>query len=182
MAQVTGVVQVVKDKQTSIGKTAWDIKVGGQWYGAGLFKPDIQEGDYVSFDYVVSGNFKNIERGTLKKGKVPEGSAAKAVNSAMSNFDTRQDAISRQAASNTAIAWVTFLASNGAIQLPARSKGAAQEGWDTILAEYERRFYEKNTGVRWKDISPAPAKAGGARADSEDSNDDHDMPDDVEWM
>ena len=175
MTEITGIIQEIVFKQVGTNKMA-DIVVGSEKYGAGLAKfVKAQEGDYVKFDLDDSRGYKNVARGSLKvsKGKAPpeavaEASATKAnVAKAVSGFDARQDAISRQAASNTAIAWVTFLASQDALP-KAKTKGTQQAMLDTIRAEYERVFYEGNTGQEFKNIAPN-AKAPEETEDSEDT-------------
>lgn len=184
MSEVSGVIQSIDARSVAGGKTAYDIVVAGQRYGAGFFQPKVKVGDYVTFTAAINGNFKNVERGTLKASAykpeaadaAPASGARPAVKQAVSSFDARQDAISRQAASNTAIAWVGFLHSAGALPVGSKSKGALQAALDTIREEYEKSFYERNTGVEWKDISPNPQVA----EDSEDS-DAGDSPEDIPW-
>lgn len=181
MSQVNGVLQDVQARTVAGGKTAYDIVVAGQKYGAGFFKPKANVGDYVEFTASQNGNFRNVERGTLKvsANKAPATEAAiqrgSTVKAAVSSFDTRQDAISRQAASNTAISWVEFLFQAGALNVPASKKGQAQAIYDTIREEYEVKFYERNTGNEWKDISPNPS----TDADPEDS--DSEIVEDAPW-
>lgn len=180
MSQVSGVVQSIESRKVMNGtKTAYNIVVGGQSYGAGLFKPKVNEGDYVTFVAESNGNFLNVERGTLKTGKAPAGEAkqavATAVKQAVGGYDARQDAISRQAASNTAIAWVTLLHNAGALPTGAKSKGSQQEALDIIRAQYEKLFYEGNTGNEWKDIRP------NVKAVDEEHDDSDSDPADEEW-
>lgn len=173
MSEVTGVLQDIQSRTVAGGKTAYDIVVAGQKYGAGFFKPKANVGDYVTFVEVANGNFKNVERGTLKASAnkpagyaepsaAPAAASKSGVRAAVTSFDTRQDAISRQAASNTAIAWVTFLQNAGALNIPTSKKGQAQAIFDTLREEYEVKFYERNTGNEWKDISPNPEQEDSA--------------------
>lgn len=180
MSEVSGVIQQIKTKQVGPQKkTAYDIQVAGQWYGYGFFKPSAKEGDFVTFTAVANGNFLNVERGTLKVGKAPASSNTQStVARAVNNFDSRQDAISRQAASNTAIAWMTLLHEAGALPTGNKTKGALQSALDTIRREYEKEFYEGNTGQEWKDIRPASSAAEVA---DEEYTDDSDSVDDAPW-
>lgn len=156
MSQVSGVVQQVLSRQTKIGQM-YDIVVNGQKYGVGKFPPKANEGDYVTFTDSVNGNFHNVERGTLRvseyKSQGP--TTTSAVKTAVSSFDARQDVISRQAALNSAISWLTLLNNVGALPIAAsKTKGAQQAALDTILHEYEVKFYESNTGQEYKSIAP----------------------------
>lgn len=183
MAEVTGIIQSIIEKQTSAGIMA-DIVVAGEKYGAGLKKfLKAKEGDYVKFELDDARGYKNVGRGSLKvsQGKPPAEAVEAAASTkakvagAVSGFDARQDAISRQAASNTAIAWVTFLATQDALP-KAKTKGAAAATFDAIRAEYEKEFYERNTGHEYKLIGPA-AKA----AAEEVGDDDAAAPADEPW-
>lgn len=180
MSEVSGVIQKIETRKVANGtKTAYDIFVTGQKYGAGLWAPKAKEGDYVTFNANQSQYGWDVERGTLKVGKAPAGAAAapSPVRAAVNSFDARQDAISRQAASNTAIAWVGFLHTAGALPVGSKTKGALQQTLDTIRMEYEKKFYEQNTGVEWKDISPNPSED-----EHEDASGEPENPDDIPWV
>lgn len=163
MTEMTGVVQEIRPKAVAGGKTAYDVVVGGQAYGYGLYAPKAKAGDYVKFEIDESRGYKNVARNSLKvsPNKPPaealaaaEASAPK-VSSTGGSFDTRQDSISRQAASNTAIAFMQLLAGADALGLPTGAKGNKQAALEDMLHKYESEFYERNTGVKWKDISPS---------------------------
>lgn len=179
MASVSGVIQQIKTKKVGAKQTtAYDIQVAGQWYGYGFYAPKANEGDYVTFEATQNGNYYNVERGTLKVGKAPPEEAKKAtassVKQAVGSYDARQDAISRQAASNTAIAWLTLLHAAGALPVAtSKSKGSQQEALDVIRREYEKEFYESNTGNEWKNIRPGKS----AEADIESEEGDADVED-----
>lgn len=163
---VSGIIQEIKQTPRIVqgqSKIAYDLIVGGQKYSAGFFAPKCNVGDYVTFEEEDRNGFKNVAPRTLKVGKAPPGAvaeAAKAVASGTGSFDKRQDAISRQAASNTAIAFMNLLASQEALPVPAsKSKGDKQAAIEALLVGYEQRFYEANTGVTWTDISPRKKEA-----------------------
>lgn len=150
-------------------KTAYDLVVGGQKYGAGLFAPKCKVGDYVTFTRGERNGFAEVAARTLRVGKAPPGETAAPPVSRSANgtpsFDKKQDAISRQAASNTAIAFMQLLAAQEALPVPAsKSKGDKQAALETLLQGYEKRFYEANTGQVWQDIAPAWAKKEAAAA------------------
>lgn len=182
MAQVSGVIQQIKTKKVGAKQTtAYDLNVNGQWYGYGFYAPKASEGDYVTFEATQNGNFHNVERGTLKVGKAPPEEAKRAVQAnvkqAVGSYDARQDAISRQAASNTAIAWLTLLHAAGALPLStSKSKGSQQEAMDIVRREYEKEFYESNTGNEWKNIRPGKQESSDSNDEAED-----DLPADDNW-
>jgi len=184
MSEVSGVIQEIQTRSVANGKTAYNIVVGGQSYGAGLYAPKAKVGDYVKFGVDESRGYKNVERNTLKVGKAPpkeEQDSAPVLQQnkpVYNNFDTRQDAISRQAASNTAIAFLSLLSDNDALGLPASSakKGSKQEAMEALLHKYEQLFYERNTGVAWKDISPNKTITG------ESDEEEPEAPEDEAWQ
>ena len=174
---ISGVIQQIRTKQTKIG-TMYDIQVNGDFYGIGKYAPKAKEGDYVTFTPEYNGNFKNVERGTLKVSQNKPSNAGsssstqQAVRSASNSFDARQDAISRQAASNTAIAWLTLLNTAGALPIAtSKSKGSQQEAMDVIRRQYEKEFYEANTGIEWKNISPNKSDEANADEEGEEEGD-----------
>lgn len=183
--EISGVIQKIDTRKVSNGtKTAYDIYVAGQKYGAGLWAPKAKEGDYVTFNANQSQYGWDVERGSLKVGKAPPAEARAATSAkvagAVSSFDTRQDTISRQASSNTAVAWIAALIAAGALPIStSKSKGSQQEAMDVLRQQYEKEFYEANTGNEWKDIRPKTS------SDSEEAEfDDSDSEagdDDTPW-
>jgi len=181
---VTGIIQEIRRKPVSGGKTAYDIVVGGQTYGYGLYPPKTNEGDYVRFEVDESRGYKNVARNSLKvsKNKPPAEAVAEAQstapkkNSEGASFDARQDSIVRQSSTQYAVAYLGVLAQAGALAVPA-TKGKQQEYMDTLLAKYTQHFYEANSGLKWKDISPSAPKE---EAEDEDSPEEQ-APDDAPW-
>lgn len=184
---ITGIVQEVRTKATAGGKPAYDIVVGGQAYGAGLFMPKCKQGDYVKFDLDESRGYKNVARGSLKvsANKPPAEAVAEAeatklpVSTTGSSVDHKQDTISRQSALNSAIAFMTLLSSNDALGLPkSDTKGKRMEALELMLHKYEQQFYEGNTGVKWSSISPSKPATDEAEAEQAETSAD---TSDAEW-
>ena len=181
MAEITGIIQRIDTKDVAGGKKAYNIVVGGESYGAGLYAPKCKEGDYVKFELDNSRGYLNVGRNSLKvsTNKPPAeavSAAAVTMQKAVSGIDNRQDIISRQAASNTAIEFMKLLASQDALGLPAaNTKGKKQEAIELLYQEYMKTFYENNTGQAFKDIAPQPEKAVAAAEVEEDA------PADSEW-
>ena len=193
MAQVKGVVQAIEQKEVSGGRTAYSLRVGGQSYGAGLFKPKCSEGDYVTFEEERNGNYKNIARNSLKvsdykpapeDAPAPTKSAAKSTGvdwDAKAKADAeRQDTISRQASSNSAIAFMQIMSANDALGLPkSTAKGAQAKALTALLRKLEVEFYERNTGKVWVDITPNQ-KQENEQADG-DEDQEEGAPSDEGW-
>lgn len=185
MSEITGVVQDIVTRDVAGGKKSYDIVVAGQKYGAGLYAPKCSVGDYVKFELDESRGYKNVGRNSLKVSKNKPPAEAVAVAEATSrksstgaSFDTRQDTISRQAAMNTAIQFMVLAAGQDALGLPAASaKGKRIEVLESMLVKYTQEFYEKNTGVKWKDIAPASQEAEVEPEEPEEVE----APADEEW-
>lgn len=187
MSEITGVVQEVIARPVNGGKTGYDIVVAGQKYGAGLFAPKCKVGDYVKFELDEARGYKNVGRNTLKvsTNKAPPEAVAEAEKTAPKksttggSFDTRQDTISRQAAMNTAIQFLTLAASQDALGLPAAgAKGKRLETLESMLAKYTQEFYETNTGVKYKSISPTASEEATV---DEPEVEEVEAPADSEW-
>ncbi len=184
MTQITGVVQEIRAKPVAGGKVAYDLVVGGDAYGAGLYAPKAKVGDYVQFELDDSRGYKNVGRNSLKvsANKAPAEAVAAAAasmpakSSTGGSVDHRQDTISRQAATNTAIAFMNILVATDSLGLPKTdTKGKRMEVLETLLNKYTQEFYESNTGVAWKDIGPnKKGEAGASEAEA-------DTPADSEW-
>ena len=181
MAQViTGIVQEVIKKSVSGGRTGYDIVVAGETYGCGLYPPKCKEGDYIKFDLDDSRGYKNVGRNTLKvsAGKPPaEAVAASTAAPKPAAAGSREDSIMRQSSMNYAIQYLGVLAGAGALAPPA-AKGKGQEYMDTLRKKYTQEFYEANSGVVYKDISPnqSPAEEAG-----EEETEAEEAPADTEW-
>lgn len=191
MAQyVTGIIQEIQPKTVTGGKTAYDIVVGGEKYGYGLYKPKAKEGDYVRFELDDSRGYKNVARNSLKVSankpppEVVEQAKATAPqkNADGTSFDARQDSIVRQSSLNYAIAYLAVLAQADALGLPAASaKGKRMEVMDTLLSKYTETFYEQNTGLKYKSIAPSGGEQGEDEAQEEDKAPFDEAPADDEW-
>ena len=181
--EITGIIQEIRKKSVAGGKTAYDIVVGGQAYGNGLYPPKAGEGDYVKFEVDESRGYKNVARNSLKvsKTKPPAEAVAAAaatapqVSSTGASFDARQDSIVRQSSTEYAVAYLGVLAQAGALAVPG-TKGKVQEYMDTLLNKYIQTFYEANTGLKWKSISP-----GGDKEEDADETPDEAAPEDDNW-
>lgn len=68
MTTITGVVEQVgkKERTTRYGsKTAFSLKVGGQWYNCGFTNPRVTDGTEVSFSYAEGAYGKDIDMASL---------------------------------------------------------------------------------------------------------------------
>lgn len=172
---VTGIIQAIETRSVAGGKTAYNIVVGGQSYGAGLYKPKANEGDYVKFEVDDSRGYKNVARNSLKVS--PNKAPAEAVEEAKATAptkhsdgsvttkaaDQRQETISRQSALNSANDFLAVAAQVDALGLPASgAKGKRLEALEILLHKYTKQFYEQSTGQTWKGSEVAPTLAEDA--------------------
>ena len=76
------------------------------------------------------------------------------------------------------IQYLGVLAQAGALAVPA-TKGKQQEYVDTLRKKYTQEFYEANSGLPYKDISPNQTEA--AEAGEEEAPFEEGAPADSEW-
>lgn len=170
MAQVSGQVSQVKEKQTQFGPM-YDVIINGQSYGAGKYPPrDIKAGDFVSLEFEQKGNFRNVVKGSLRK---DDGAAAAAppvtADTPKSQyagkapyvpFDERQEMISKQSALNTALSFCNLASANGAVPMPKSAKESEKLGliYQWVL-DTAGGLYKLSTGRVW-DMPEGEAPAG----------------------
>lgn len=179
MAQVSGIIQEIQTRKVAGGKTAYNIVVAGESYGAGLYAPKASVGDYVTFELDDSNGYKNVGRNSLKvsANKPPVEAVEQAKKFTPVDQNAKQDIISRQSATNSAIEYLKVAQAAGLLPATTASakKGAGLEVLDTLLLKYTTMLYEQNTGVVWKDISPSGRE--GTPSDEQS-----DGPDDEPWQ
>lgn len=191
MTQVTGILQDVRSRQTSAG-TMYDVVVDGNTYGAGKYAPrGIAPGDTISFEFEMRGNYKNVAKGTLRKvdaqAAAPRAISGVAPLRALPPTDAeRQGIISKQAALNTAVSFVTALIAGECAPMPAKQADRLAYCNSLVLA-YADAFHRISTGKSIDagtdalDVSPAAVrktKAAPSRQAAEETTSDDDMNDD----
>ena len=149
MSNVTGIVNEVKAFPTKTGSTMYSLIVDGTRYGLGSTAPGCKIGDTVSFDVVEKNGYMNVAPRTLKTvASGGAGAAVKQVAQAANANDVRQDTISKQAASNTAIAFVNMLVGADAIPGVTAKMDPAKK-YDILEALVEKKaadFFAFATG------------------------------------
>ena len=159
MAEVIGVVSEIPVFKTKTGKNTYSLVVNGKKYSAGFDQPKCNVGDNVSFQTVENGQYTNADTRSLRVlPPAPQSSSAPVKQ--LSNFGDRQDTISRQAASNTALEFLKLLASYEALDIKKTAKADEKlAALEALLDHYTIQFYERNTGVEYKSIAPTHEKA-----------------------
>lgn len=195
MAQHSGVIQAIETREVSGGRKAYSLRIGGEAFGAGLYAPKAKEGDYVTFEVEMNGNYKNVGRNSLRVSEYKPAPAettptpATTKTAGTGNKDQywenkekvdieRQDTISRQAASNSALAFMSVLASQDALGLPkSEAKGVRIKALTALLNKLEAEFYERNTGKAYVSIAPVVKDAKGEDAGDEQAEEQGAFPD-----
>lgn len=157
MSKVTGVVDAVKSFPAAGGATMYSLIVNGERYGCGSKEPRCKAGDTVSFDVVQKGQYLNAD---MKSLTIEAGAARAFTKSASAPADTRQETISKQAALNTAIAFVKLVADSDALPGPT-AKMSVQDKYDIIEALVDRKareFFSFSTGNDLPESEASSAK------------------------
>lgn len=146
MSNITGRLQKVAEKGG-----IYSVKVNDVWFGCFKTKPSGNEGDLVSFNFTTKGEYKNAD---MKSFKVTEkasdepkvSSVTSSVKSQGSSWGKDQTIISKQAARNSAITWVTSLLTAGALVLPKTQKDQLSV-LDEYLDHYTDTFFNYSQGI-----------------------------------
>jgi hypothetical protein len=179
---VTGVVEAVETRQTSIGPM-YNIKVGGKSYGYGKFAPKCKAGDTITFGLVYRGEYANVDTKNIQivpgNGAPPPtpkaSSGGGGSNMGKDDYwerkeakdEARQTIISKQAALNSALQFVAIMATQGLI--PAGSK--AKDGTsilEGVVEHYRDVFYKVATGEAMPTAKPAAGAPDAAGVDDEE--------------
>lgn len=177
-----GYIEAITPKVVSTGATMYDFQIAGRRLGAGKFPPKgFSVGDYVNYEVEERGNFLNLKAGSMSKATPPAGvPAPKAAPetpdpsattaAAFAKADAKDEAYSRGASANTAIALLKILADTGSLPMPAKAAKDKQADliYD-IFKEYTGRIYKLTTGREFVDNETPASKpaSGGSLADAE---------------
>lgn len=143
-----GFITKIDSRKTQWG-TYFDVYIDGKNMGGGKFPPKgVAEGDYVTYEAEKnSKGYDTIKAGSLAKAAQPAGVAAPVKPAPSTITMDKQDVISRQAALNSALAFMEILQAADAI--PAGKTLSADKKADkykAILLNYVAEFYKINTG------------------------------------
>lgn len=165
MAQ--GYIASITPKETKAG-TMYDFMIDGRKIGAGKFPPKgFQAGDFVNYEVTENGNFLNLKAGSMSKATPPAGVAAPAPAStatgrALANHDAKDEAYSRGASLNSAMAFVKILADSDSLPFAANTKKDVKADLIfQVVQEYTERIYELTTGRKLTLAKPETGVAGG---------------------
>lgn len=163
----------IHEKQTKVG-VMYDLEFSdGNKVGAGKFKPKgAEEGEYYKYEFTVNGNFKNLTAGSLSKQDKPAGVSAAPATKSYGSYggDQRQTVISKQAALNSALTFVTLLNAAGALPI-AKKELTTDKAADALLGvvdHYTDVFYKQSTGEDFAREDAVPS--GLSAAEKSDTN------------
>lgn len=168
MSKATGVVESIK----AFGdvKKMYSVTVSGKRYGFGSYPPKCEVGDEVEFLYEQKGEYMNADNRSLvviaKATAASLTSAAVAGSKSYGKDPATQTTISKQAALNSAIAFVNILAHMDAV--PGVTKTAKPEDryaiLEGIVTEKTKEFYFQSTGTEFPEVAVAeqPKQVAGS--------------------
>lgn len=146
-----GFVTKIDARSTKYG-TYYDVYVDNKNLGGSKFPPKgVAEGDYVEYEMEKNARgYEQIRAGTLHKVEAPAGVKAPAAPAPSAIAMDRQDVISRQAALNSAIAFVSALVAAGAIpEGKTLTPAKKADKLEAILMNYTSRFFHLSTGAEY---------------------------------
>lgn len=150
MSNGKGVVEKIGEFKSASGATMYNLTISGDRFGFGSNKPNCNEGDTIEFEYEQKGQYKN---GNSKSVTVVAKSAGPVSSGGGSYGKTpaTQTTISKQAALNSALAFVNILVAAEAV--PGVTKTAKAEDkygiLESLVVEKTHEYYAQSTGAEW---------------------------------
>lgn len=141
----------IETKETKAGTMTDFTFSDGNKIGAGKFPPKFaKEGEYYSYEFSQNGNFKNLVAGSFKQLDKPAGVSAPTAPAAApakswGKDPATQDTISRQAAANTALAFVKLLHDTDSLPVAKTAKAGKADLVEAILRDYMDKFHRWST-------------------------------------
>lgn len=181
---ITGKVNKLVQQETAYG-VMHNIEVDGKTYGCGKFPlKGVREGDYISFEAIQKGRYSQVDYKTVQKLAEPPASASGPSSSPQPSRGTakgsyypeeeKQKVISRQAARNAALTFVTLAQAEGALEIPKTAKAGAK--FDLLLGivdEITDRFNTYAITGKNKDVSSTDEDEPKAVASPDDQWEDN---------
>lgn len=149
---------------------SWTVFIDGKGMGFMKFAPKgVAVGDFVGYESETNARgYENLKAGTLTKLAAPAGvTPPTRAEPSVIKMD-RQDVISRQAALNSALEFITLLVTSDA--LPAGKSLTAEKKADKIeqlVMEYTQKFHLLSTGAAYE-IPEAALEDGAVNWDEQE--------------
>lgn len=145
----TGFITDISSRDTRFG-TYHDVYIDGKNLGGGKFPPKgVKVGDYVSYEIEKNAKgYDQLKAGSLSVESAPAGVAAPTPKQPSAISMDRQDVISRQAALNSALEFVSILSAADALPIGKSLASAKKaDALKEIVMRYTADFFHLNTGV-----------------------------------
>lgn len=148
--KITGKIQYINERDGKYGKS-YNLKIDGEVYFLqGKFPPrGVSEGDVVELEWVYKGNYKIVEKNSLRKVEANVAPPSRTEVKPTTSYDGRQQVISKQAALNTALEFLKFAKENETLPVP-RQKNAGYGYLYDLWLEEAAKLYTLNTGEVWE--------------------------------
>jgi len=156
---IKGKVTKVGSRETKFG-AMYFMEVGGQQIGVGKYAPKVNEGDYIRVPIERNGNYVNLAKGGKPEKVADTGDSSPTSAATMGNArapyndDKRQEVISRQAARNTAMQFLTLLVAQDGVAFP---KTATPDKRAAILRAHLEKLTEEFNNYA---LGKAPTDSG----------------------
>lgn len=153
MSNGKGVVEKIAEFPSAGGKIMYNLTISGDRFGFGSNKPNCNEGDTIEFEYESKGQYKNgNSKSVTVVAKAAAGSSGSVGGgSSYGKSPTTQTTISKQAALNSALAFVNILVAAEAV--PGVTKTAKAEDkygiLESLVVEKTHEYYAQSTGTEW---------------------------------
>lgn len=162
--KISGKIQYLNEKDGQWGKS-YNVKIDGEtYYLQGKFPPrGIDAGDTVELEWAYKGNFKIVEKNSLRKleggvapptqpstgGTSAPARPAAAPTKAGNYNDDRDKRITKMASLNTSLEFLKFAKENDTLPVPKAKNAGYGYLYDLWLDE-AAKLYELNTGEKWE--------------------------------
>lgn len=145
--------------------TMYNVNIDGEWYGHGFKPPQCNEGDYVQFNVIQKGQYKNADSiSVVANNNVASAPAPASAPVAALPVNKKDVSIHFQSCRKDAIQTVGILLAHEAVKLPAKQADkfdAAMALIDEITNQNYLRLEDviNEGGVKVEDVIPEPGDA-----------------------
>ena len=119
----TGTVERMSSREVTTRNgpaTSYSLMVAGEWYSAGFAEPKCNEGDNVEFGVTQNGQYKNINKNSIRVVGAGDSTVSVAISPSVPAPTSRDISIGYQSSRKDAIQIVSSLIAADAIALPAK--------------------------------------------------------------
>jgi len=159
---MNGFVEQISEKQRTGANgnyMTYNVKINGEWLGAGYKKPQCKQGDNIDYEITQKGQYKNITNISINSGAITTNAPNNATTAPTHRVDTRDISIRYQSCRKDALALTNMLLASDALKLPAKQADkvdAALAFVDEITNQYYIALQDvmDKGGVTVEDLIP----------------------------